>query len=48
MKVMTLVRILLLFFVAGLVYICLQQGDIIMKQRVLIRQMAQNPDCIIP
>ena len=48
MKVMTLVRILLLFFVVGLVYICWLQGETISQQRSLIRTMAQNPQCIVP
>ena len=48
MKVMTLLRILLLFFVAGLMYINVLQGNTIATQRATIRQMAQNPQCLVP
>lgn len=48
MNVMTLVRILLLFIVAMLVYICDIQGNTIVQQRRLIQQMKHNPDCLIP
>ena len=45
---MTLLRILLLFFVAGLIYINVLQGNTIAMQRTTIRQMAQNPQCFVP
>jgi hypothetical protein len=48
MKVVTLLRILLLFFVAGLMYINVLQGTTIATQRTIIRQMAQNPQCFVP
>jgi hypothetical protein len=48
MNAMMLARILLLFFVAGLVYICWLQGDTISQQRNIIRTMTQNPQCIVP
>lgn len=48
MKVMTLARILLLFFVCVLVYINYLQGNTIAEQRRLIRNMQSNPACDFP
>ena len=47
MKVVTLLRILLLFFVAGLMYINVLQGTTIATQRNLIRTMLHNPNCLV-
>jgi hypothetical protein len=48
MRVMTLLRILLLFFVVGLMYINVLQGNTVAMQRAMIREMAQNPQCLVP
>jgi hypothetical protein len=47
MRVVTLLRILLLFFVAGLMYINVLQGNTIAMQRNLIRTMLRNPNCLV-
>ena len=47
MRVMTLLRILLMFFVAGLIYINVLQGNTIAMQRNLIRTILRNPNCLV-
>ena len=47
MRVMTLLRILLMFFVAGVIYINVLQGNTIAMQRNLIRTILRNPNCLV-
>jgi hypothetical protein len=43
MKVMTMLRILLLFFVLGNIYINVEQGSTIAEQRQLLRALQEKP-----